>query len=75
MLALANGVMLCKNTTICWWNGGNILQTWLEMVQLQGINNVVVRKSPSRQRSLHPGDIRPLDLVPEGRLSRRSKGW
>ena len=25
MLALANGVMICKNTTICWWNGGDIL--------------------------------------------------
>ena len=25
MLALANGVMICQNTTICWWNGGDIL--------------------------------------------------
>ena len=45
MLALVNGVMICKNTTICWWNGGNILQTWLEMIQHQGISNVVVRRS------------------------------
>mmetsp|Transcript_41612 Transcript_41612/g.69529 ORF Transcript_41612/g.69529 Transcript_41612/m.69529 type:complete len:430 (+) Transcript_41612:191-1480(+) len=31
MLALANGVMICKNTTICWWNGGNILKSWLDI--------------------------------------------
>ena len=43
MLALANGVMLCKNTTICWWGGGNILQTWLETIHHQRISNVVVR--------------------------------
>jgi hypothetical protein len=22
MLTLANGIMICKNATICWWNGG-----------------------------------------------------
>eukprot|EP00241_Pyramimonas_parkeae_P005825 CAMPEP_0114251440 /NCGR_PEP_ID=MMETSP0058-20121206/15273_1 /TAXON_ID=36894 /ORGANISM="Pyramimonas parkeae, CCMP726" /LENGTH=401 /DNA_ID=CAMNT_0001365245 /DNA_START=31 /DNA_END=1236 /DNA_ORIENTATION=+ len=42
MIALANGVMICKNTTICWWNGGNILHTWLEMIARHGINNLVV---------------------------------
>ena len=22
----ANGIMICKNTSICWWGGGNILE-------------------------------------------------
>ncbi|KAK3261250.1 hypothetical protein CYMTET_29832 [Cymbomonas tetramitiformis] len=32
MFVLANGVMICQNTTICWWNGGNILKSWLDVV-------------------------------------------
>ena len=31
MLGLANGVMICKNTKICWWNGGNILESFLDV--------------------------------------------
>eukprot|EP00959_Pyramimonas_sp_CCMP1952_P206825 4326056-Pyramimonas_sp.AAC.1 len=43
MLALANGVMICKNTTICWWNGGNILQSFLQMAHgRHQISNLVV---------------------------------
>eukprot|EP00798_Chlamydomonas_sp_ICE-L_P004613 gene4613-14807_t len=29
MLALANGIMICQNTSNCWWKGGNILQTFI----------------------------------------------
>jgi len=42
MLALANGVMICKNTTICWWGGGNILHSWLDNLREVGVTNVVV---------------------------------
>lgn len=49
MIALANGVMICRNTTICWWNGGNILHTWLDMINRHAIHNLAVRL-PSRSR-------------------------
>eukprot|EP00898_Chlorokybus_atmophyticus_P007227 jgi/Chlat1/7505/Chrsp61S07005 len=42
MLALADGVMLCRNATLCWWNGGNILATWVEEVKRVGVGNYVV---------------------------------
>ncbi len=32
MLALANSIMICKNTTQCWWKGGNILETFIEIL-------------------------------------------
>ena len=30
MLAIANDVMMCTNRKTCWWNGGNILETFLQ---------------------------------------------
>jgi hypothetical protein len=43
MLALANGVMICKNMTICWWNGGNILKSWLDITFIRHhIRNLLV---------------------------------
>uniref|UniRef100_A0A061R0L6 Nucleotide-diphospho-sugar transferase domain-containing protein n=2 Tax=Tetraselmis sp. GSL018 TaxID=582737 RepID=A0A061R0L6_9CHLO len=42
MLALANGVMICRNTTICWWNGGNILGSWLRTLRHAGITNYAI---------------------------------
>ncbi|KAF5830027.1 nucleotide-diphospho-sugar transferase-domain-containing protein [Dunaliella salina] len=42
MLALANGVMICQNTTICWWNGGNILGSSLTIVEKVDIKNYVI---------------------------------
>mmetsp|Transcript_18645 Transcript_18645/g.40053 ORF Transcript_18645/g.40053 Transcript_18645/m.40053 type:complete len:447 (+) Transcript_18645:53-1393(+) len=42
MLTLANGVMICQNTTICWWNGGNILQSFLEILEHNKITNYVI---------------------------------
>ncbi|GFH33494.1 uncharacterized protein HaLaN_32875, partial [Haematococcus lacustris] len=40
MLTLANGIMICKNTTICWWNGGNILESFLTILSRAKITNV-----------------------------------
>jgi len=42
MLALANGVMICQNKTICWWEGGNILKSWLETLRYSGITNFII---------------------------------
>ncbi|KAJ9529018.1 hypothetical protein QJQ45_007084 [Haematococcus lacustris] len=39
MLTLANGIMICKNTTICWWNGGNILESFLTILSRAKITN------------------------------------
>lgn len=37
MLALTNAVMICQNTTLCWWNGGNILGSFLEILERSNI--------------------------------------
>eukprot|EP00873_Tetraselmis_striata_P045504 jgi/Tetstr1/465768/TSEL_010393.t1 len=42
MLALANGVMICQNVTICWWDGGNILKSWLHTLRFAGITNYLI---------------------------------
>lgn len=42
MLALANGIMICKNKTICWWEGGNILETFLEIIDHNKITNHLI---------------------------------
>lgn len=42
MLALANGIMICKNTSICWWNGGNILESFLEIIDHNKISNHLI---------------------------------
>ena len=43
MLGLANGVMICQNTKICWWNGGNILQSFLEVTWKKlGVRNLIL---------------------------------
>ena len=43
MLGLANGVMICKNVKICWWNGGNILQSFLEVTWGRlGVRNMII---------------------------------
>ncbi|KXZ46564.1 hypothetical protein GPECTOR_42g773 [Gonium pectorale] len=42
MLALANAVMICKNTTICWWNGGNILESFLEILERSNVTNHLI---------------------------------
>lgn len=42
MLGLANGVMICQNTTICWWNGGNILHAFLEDLPKAGVKNFLL---------------------------------
>lgn len=42
MLALANGIMICRNTTICWWNGGNILESFLQIIDHNGISNHLI---------------------------------
>jgi hypothetical protein len=42
MLALANGVMICRNVTICWWGGGNILDSWLQSLRYAGITNYLI---------------------------------
>ncbi|GAX75229.1 hypothetical protein CEUSTIGMA_g2674.t1 [Chlamydomonas eustigma] len=42
MLALANGIMMCKNSSICWWNGGNILESFLEIIDHNNITNHLI---------------------------------
>jgi hypothetical protein len=42
MLSLANGIMICKNTTICWWQGGNILESFLEIIDHNKITNHLI---------------------------------
>jgi len=43
MLGLANGVMMCKNSKICWWNGGNILESFLEVTWKRlGVRNLLI---------------------------------
>mmetsp|Transcript_8153 Transcript_8153/g.21733 ORF Transcript_8153/g.21733 Transcript_8153/m.21733 type:complete len:470 (+) Transcript_8153:193-1602(+) len=42
MLALANGVMICQNTTICWWGGGDILGSFLTILEKVDIKNYII---------------------------------
>ena len=42
MLALANDVMMCTNPKTCWWNGGNVLETFLKANARLKLRNVVV---------------------------------
>ncbi|GIL65243.1 hypothetical protein Vafri_19054 [Volvox africanus] len=42
MLGLTNAVMICKNTTLCWWNGGNILESFLEILERSNITNHLI---------------------------------
>ena len=42
MLALANDVMMCTNRKTCWWNGGNVLETFLKASRRLQLLNVVV---------------------------------
>ena len=42
MVALANDVMMCTNRKTCWWNGGNVLETFLKGVSRLKVSNVVV---------------------------------
>jgi len=42
MLALANGVMICQNKTTCWWGGGNILGSFLTILDHANITNYLI---------------------------------
>jgi len=42
MLALANDVMMCSNRKTCWWNGGNIYETFLKSLKRSDVRNVVI---------------------------------
>ena len=42
MVALANDVMMCSNPKTCWWNGGNILETFLKANARLKLQNAVV---------------------------------
>ena len=42
MLTLANDVMMCSNRKTCWWNGGNIVETFLKASKRLQLRNVVV---------------------------------
>ena len=42
MLAIANDVMMCTNRKTCWWNGGNIVETFLKASKRLQLKNVVV---------------------------------
>jgi hypothetical protein len=40
MLAIANDVMMCTNRKTCWWNGGNVLETFLKASSRLKLRNV-----------------------------------
>jgi hypothetical protein len=43
MLGLANGVMICQNKKICWWEGGNILESFLDVTWRRlGVRNLIL---------------------------------
>jgi len=42
MLALTNDVMMCTNRKTCWWNGGNILKTFLEQARRIEMTNYLI---------------------------------
>ena len=43
MLGLANGVMICENKKICWWEGGNILESFLDVTWRRlGVRNLIL---------------------------------
>ena len=43
MLAFANDVMMCNNPKTCWWNGGNVLGSFLDVVHdALGMRNYLV---------------------------------
>ena len=39
MTGLVNDVMMCTNHRTCWWNGGNILETFLQALKRIGLTN------------------------------------
>ena len=42
MLAIANDVMMCTNRKTCWWNGGNVLETFLDSVARLKVRNALI---------------------------------
>ncbi|KAG2499805.1 hypothetical protein HYH03_002101 [Edaphochlamys debaryana] len=42
MLGLTNAVMICQNTTLCWWNGGNILESFLVILERSNVTNHLI---------------------------------
>lgn len=42
MLGIANDVMMCTNPRTCWWNGGNILASFIDVNRRVGISNYVI---------------------------------
>lgn len=42
LLALANAVMICQNKTVCWWEGGNILESFLRVLKHANISNYII---------------------------------
>ena len=43
MLALSNDVMLCNNPSTCWWDEGNILESFLDVTWRRlGVRNLVL---------------------------------
>jgi len=71
MLGLANGVMLCQNPKICWWNGGNILESFLEVTWRQlGVRNLILAvlddETEEYMRATWPGvpTFRPAAKIP-----------
>ena len=44
LLALANDVMMCSNRKTCWWNGGNVLETFLKSLGRLSRNSVWIEE-------------------------------
>ena len=42
MMTLANAVMICTNKTLCWWDGGNVLDSFLTILSHNNVTNYVI---------------------------------
>ena len=42
MVGLVNDVMMCTNRKTCWWNGGNILETFLQAAQRLNLRSYLI---------------------------------
>ncbi|KAL3931033.1 MAG: hypothetical protein SGPRY_001291 [Prymnesium sp.] len=76
MIALANDVMMCSNRKTCWWNGGNVLSTFLKSTTRLHMRNVLIITLDDATESFCQsfGGVRSLRLelpVPEAQHNSR----
>ena len=71
MLGLADAVMLCKNVKVCWWKGGNILESFLDVtwrrLRIRNLIIAVLDDETAAYMSSHWPDVptfRPETAIP-----------